>query len=245
MYGPEETELPVDGFEVNKRLPAGFLNAMTTRLGRFGARRVDENEDEARTALTQIRGLVKQIDDAVGRILERINLNRSVVFFTSDHGDYSGHRGMLGKVPWIPFDDLARVPLVVAGYDVFGGRRVFDLVQNCDFALTCLDYAGVEVPEGVFDTRSLRSLLRDRARPEDRDRAVLCATTMGWPMIRRGAFKYIVHILSKPSVLFDLEHDPAETVSVLDDAKYRSAADDLSSLLEHELARGVPDVPNF
>jgi arylsulfatase len=245
MYRPEETELPVDGFDVNKRLPAGFLDAMTARLGRFGARRVDENEEEARTALMQIRALVKQIDDAVGRILERIDLTRSVVFFTSDHGDYSGHRGMLGKVPWIPFDDLARVPLVVAGYDVLGGRRVLDLVQNCDFALTCLDYAGIEVPERLFDTRSLRSLLRDRARSEDRDRHVLCATTMGWPMIRRGSFKYIMHVLSKPSVLFDLEHDPGEAVSVLDAPECRSVAEELSSRLDEELARPVPNLPNF
>src|SRR5437667_4685768 len=185
---------------------------MTTRLGRFGARRVSDDEVEARQALTQIRALIKQIDDAIGRILDRIDLDRSIVFFTSDHGDYSGHRGMLGKVPWIPFDDLAKVPLVVAGHDVVGGGRVSELVQNCDFALTCLDYAGVDPPRSTFDTRSLRPILNDRPRPENLDRAVLCATTMGWPMIRRGALKYILQVLSDPGVLFDLEHDPGETV---------------------------------
>ena len=245
MYPAEATELPADDFDVNKRLPAGFLDAMSTRLGRFGARRVCENEAEAREALTQIRALIKQIDDAVGRILDRIDLARSVVFFTSDHGDYSGHRGMMGKVPWIPFDDLARVPLVVAGHDVIGARRVTELVQNSDFALTCLDYAGIEMPPDVLDSRSLRPLLRVAPRPEDRDRAVLCATTMGWPMIRRGPHKYILHVLSNPNALFDLDRDPGETVSVLDDPAYRSVADELLSLLEHELARGVPDMPSL
>jgi choline-sulfatase len=245
MYEPREAELPPDGFEVNKRLPAAFLEAMTTRLGRFGARRVDENDEEARAALTQIRALIKQIDDALGRILDHIEMKESLVFFTSDHGDYSGHRGMLGKVPWIPFDDLGKVPLVVAGHDVVGGRCVPELVQNCDFALTCLDYAEVEVPGTAFDARSLRPLLDERPRQEDLDRAVVCATTMGWPMIRRGSLKYIRNVLSDPAALFDLDQDPGETVSVLNDPAYSSAGDELSSLLEQELARDVPDLPNF
>jgi arylsulfatase len=245
MYAADRTELPADDFDVNKRLPAGFLDAMTTRLGRFGARRVSEDEAEARQALTQIRALIKQIDEAIGHILDRIDLSGSIVFFTSDHGDYSGHRGMMGKVPWIPFDDLARVPLVVAGPGVVGGRCVSELVQNSDFALTCLDYAAMEMPANVFDSRSLRPLLRDAPRREDHDRAVLCATTMGWPMIRRGPMKYIVHLLSNPNVLFDLDRDPGETVSVLDDPGYRSVAGELSSLLEQELARGIPEMPNL
>jgi arylsulfatase A-like enzyme len=244
----EDEELPADGFEVNKRLPAGFLRAMTSRFGRFEPRLVQQNEHEAREALGQIRALISQIDDAVGHILNHIDLTSSVVFFTSDHGDYSGHRGMMGKVPWIPFDDLAKVPLVVSGCEVVGGRRVPELVQNSDFALTCLDYAGEKVTEGVFDTRSLRSLLCDRPRPEDLDRTVLCATTMGWPMIRRGPLKYIRHLRSDPSdadVLFDLDQDPGETVSVLDAAAYQSAADEVASLLGQELARDVPALPNF
>jgi arylsulfatase A-like enzyme len=245
MYEADGTELPADDFDVNKRLPPGFLDAMTTRLGRFGARRVSEDEMEARQALTQIRALIKQIDDAIGRILDRIDLDRSIVFFTSDHGDYSGHRGMMGKVPWIPFDDLARVPLVVAGPGVVGGRCVSELVQNSDFALTCLDYAAIQMPGNVFDSHSLRPLLRDAPHPDDQDRAVLCATTMGWPMIRRGPMKYIVHLLSNPNALFDLDSDPGETVSVLDDPAYRSVASELSSLLEQELARGIPEMPRL
>ena len=92
---------------------------------------------------------MRQIDDSVGRILERVDLSDSVVFFTSDHGDYAGNRGLLRKIPWIPYDDLARVPLVAAGRDVAGGRRSGQLVQSCDIPLTLLDYAGVTPPPGV------------------------------------------------------------------------------------------------
>ena len=45
------------------------------------------------------------------------------------------------------------VPLLVAGHGVAGGRRVTDLVQSSDFALTALDYAGIEPPIDDFGTR--------------------------------------------------------------------------------------------
>ena len=115
----------------------------------------------------------------MGAVLERIDLDSTQVGFTSDHGDYAGHRGLLRKTPWIPFDDLARVPFVVAGPGIAGGRRVTSLVQSCDFALTCLDFAGVKAPQGIdFDTRSLRPLLSTRLRP--RTSIVPCSRRRRW-----------------------------------------------------------------
>lgn len=243
MYDPDGTALPADGFVVNERLPPVFRNALARTDGPYAPQHLKGREEEARRWLRRTRQLIRQIDDAVGEILEEVDLSRSIVFFTSDHGDYAGHRGMLKKVPWIPFDDLARVPLVVAGQGVVGGRRVSTLVQNCDFALTCLDYAGVEGARRAFDTESLRPLLADGPGAARDDRRVLCATSAGWPMVRRSNLKYVVEERSASAVLFDLAQDPAETVSVLDDPSYRAEAEDLGRFLEQELGRGIPDLP--
>ena len=142
-FDEADTALPEDGDEVNARLPGSALQRRRIGDGRLRAWHVKGNEALARGTLTRVRAVVSQIDDAVGRILELVDMTQSVIFFTSDHGDYAGHRGLLQKNPAIPFDDLARVPLVVAGFDVVGGRRVSSLVQSCDFSLTCLDYAAV------------------------------------------------------------------------------------------------------
>ena len=242
MYDPQDVDLPSDGFDVNQRLPKPFLDAMLEGVGLFSAYRVDHNDQLAKQWLTAVRALIRQIDDSVGRILGHIDSSSSVVFFTSDHGDYAGHRGMLKKVPWVPFDDLAHVPLVVSGYDVIGGRRETSLVQSCDFALTCLDYAGVEIPPGIFDTSSLRPHLTDTAQSWDHNRTVLCATSAMWPMARRGNLKYILDERSGEAVLFDMEADGGETVSVLDEPRYRRMADELSLVLRNELDRTVPTV---
>jgi choline-sulfatase len=245
LYDPADSRLPRTTFEVNAALPQLFVEEMTT----FGGRptpRVDPNDPGAVLEfLALVRGLVKQIDDSIGSILERLDRANSVVFFTSDHGDYAGNRGMLRKFPWIPYDDLARVPLVVAGPDVSGRRRWPDLVQSCDIALTCLDYAGVDLPPGIdFGTRSLRPLLTDAAASKDVERAVFCGTNRGWSMVRRGRYKYVRKVWTV-SALFDLADDPDESVNLGDDPAYQEILAELRGLLDDQLQLAIPELPAF
>jgi arylsulfatase A-like enzyme len=241
MYDPADSVLPAAGYEVNELLPLVFQYATSKSSTRPEA----HDPQRVRAFLSSVRGLVRQIDDALGRLVAQLHLERSVVFFTSDHGDFAGHRGLMRKEPHIPFDDLARVPFFVTGGDIAGGRRVPQLVQSCDLALTCLDYAGLEPPEGVdFDTRSLRPLLDGHPGPDDLDRTVISATTVNWPMVRRGRYKYVEHGQHKDQpVLFDLETDPLEQVNRVDDLAYRDARDELADRLRVTLAQSILDIP--
>jgi choline-sulfatase len=242
LYDPADARLPNDTAEANATLPTKFRMAFE----RFGTRvppRVDPaNPKPLRGFLTKVRALVKQIDDSVGAIARELDLDRTVVFFTSDHGDWAGHRGAMRKIPWLPFDDLARVPFFVSGAGVASGRRVASLVQSSDFVPTCLDYAGVEGPVSELDSQSLRPLLSEPPATGDDERAVVCATTMGWPMIRRGNVKYMRHGGSRVEVLFDLDEDPGETTTRHEDSAYCEVRDELSAALDAVLARGVPEL---
>jgi arylsulfatase A-like enzyme len=247
MYDPAESQLPDSGFELNTGLPKEFIQMIEKAVAGVSRQRVMPNRiepDQLRTFSATLRGLIRHIDHAVGRILEQLDLSKTVVLFTSDHGDYSGHRGLLRKAPWIPFDDLARVPLVLSAPDARGGRRVPSLVQTSDFPLTCLDYAGVDPPAGIeFDSRSLRPLAVGSAAADDDDRAVYC-TQIIWPMVRRGAFKHIVDENSGTGVLFDLERDPLESVDLSRDPQHAGALAELSALLRKTLERGVATSPS-
>jgi choline-sulfatase len=159
------------------------------------------------------------------------------VAFTSDHGDYSGHRGMLGKYPWLAFEDLVRVPLFYAGYGVTGGRVVSSFVQNYDFALTALDYAGIERAELDFDSLSVRHMLSGRGGPEDADRAVFSCTGMPWATVRHGSYKFCPHIDEQATMLFDLEQDPTESVNRAGDPRYADVQGTLAALLAQRVAK--------
>lgn len=243
MYDPADARLPAGNLDRNAGLPPQFRNAFTKFGGRVPPRIDPADPAPLRAFLTTIRALVRQIDDAIGNILHHVDLAQTLVFFTSDHGDYAGNRGVLRKAPWIPFDDLARVPFVVAGPGVDGGQRIAHLVQSSDFVPTALQYAGVDIDPRVLDTRTLTSLFATSQPAEADDRAVFSATTMGWPMVRHGRLKYIWHKGTWANVLFDLEQDPHETTNLSEEPEYRSDFEHLSALLDAALRRGQPELP--
>jgi choline-sulfatase len=233
MFDPDDARLPEGGFEVNSGPP------MVCQLALARSRTRDEATDEERLRrfLTTVRGLIKHIDDAIGRVIARLDLSSTLVAFTSDHGDYAGHRGLLRKNPWMPFDELARVPLFFAGNGVQGGHVVPGPVQSYDFALTALDFAGIETAIDDADGRSLRPLLSGGGDAADLDRSVFCAIGMGWPMVRRGAYKYFVHAQHRSPVLFDLERDPGERVNLVGDPRYAATERELAEGLAQRLAK--------
>ncbi|MFW6164046.1 MAG: sulfatase-like hydrolase/transferase, partial [Planctomycetota bacterium] len=111
-------------------------------------------------------GMVKYIDDQVGRILGRLDDlglgDNTLVIFTSDHGDMAGAHGCIGKSIGSFFDDLVRIPLAMR----FPGRirpgTVVDApVSQIDYMPTLLDYLGQPVPEDIHG-RSMRPLVEGR-----------------------------------------------------------------------------------
>jgi choline-sulfatase len=225
MYDPADAVLPADGFEQNERLPDALRTVFEGAAGPALQVRADD-EATTRNVITSIRALVKQIDDSLGRVLEAVDLDRSVVVYSSDHGDYSGHRGMLFKAPWVPVDDLVRVPLVVAGAGVASGRRVERPVQTADFPLTCLELAGIAPPTDEFVSESLVPHLA--AEPVSTpDRTLPLCTQSRWPALVHGSLKLIGDNVTGADVLFDLAADPGETIDVVADPAHRAAVDEL------------------
>ena len=177
MYDPADSRLPDEGLEVNDGLPDDFRHDLNHPPGPWAAARVPSASWLARS-LAVTRGLIRQIDDAMGPILDRLDRGRTLVAFTSDHGDYAGHRGLIRKMPWMAFEDLARVPLVIAAPDGAAGARHAEVVQNSDLALTLLDYAGVATDPEPFGSVDLRPVLRGDPAAADPDRAVVLSPSL-------------------------------------------------------------------
>ena len=152
MYDPQDSVLPPTGQEANAGLPMVFAVATAQSTTRAEA----ASASSVRRFLALVRGLVRDRRHHRSRP-GAFDVDNTVVVFTSDHGDYSGHRGLMRKNPWIPFDDLARVALIVSAPGMVRGQRITKVVQTSDIALTCLDYAGVPQPESeTFESQTLR-----------------------------------------------------------------------------------------
>ncbi|MBU6276141.1 MAG: sulfatase [Planctomycetes bacterium] len=107
---------------------------------------------------------VADVDAALGRVLaavERLHLaDDTVVIFTSDNGGTREYvaplRGGKGQL----YEGGIRVPLVIAGPGIHGGRRVDDPVSSIDIYPTVLDLTGAAPPTGhALDGQSLVPLL--------------------------------------------------------------------------------------
>ncbi len=187
-------------------------------------------------------GLIAEVDDAIGRILEELDrtgqAEDTLIIFTADHGEQLGDHGLLGKLGW--FDQSYHLPLIIADPTdaAAHGKRVEALTEAVDLMPTILDWLGLAVPracDGVPLTPWLRgetpSAWRDAVHYEYDLRG-------GWPdprkppfglevdqaamsAMRTAAWKYI-HFAAMPPVLYDLSADPQETRNVAADPAYAS-----------------------
>jgi arylsulfatase A-like enzyme len=104
---------------------------------------------------------LQAVDDLVASVVSKLGaqgvLSNTYIVFTSDNGFHHGeHRIQLGKGR--PYEEAARVPLVIRGPDVQTSSSTDKLVLNTDYFPTFMNLAGVQTPTYV-DGRSLLPVL--------------------------------------------------------------------------------------
>ncbi len=177
--------------------------------------------------------LVKQIDDEVGTLLQTLSdqglLEKTIVIFTSDHGDFLGDRGLVGKKffyePSIRIPMLVRVPGGV-------GKKSDDLVELRDITSTILSFCGVALPS-YMDSVPLPGLGLPGAK-----RMHVTGFLQGQAMVRSGAWK-LTRYANGVQELFNLEEDPQEQTNRLGDESLKSLVVELNDLLWKDLFEGT------
>lgn len=194
-----------------------FLSQRQVRPG------IDASERELRRATAAYYGMVEEVDTQYGRVLAALehagqDLDDWIIIYTSDHGEMLGQHGIWEKQKF--FEGSARVPLIIRWPRGFaGGRMESRNVNLCDLFATLCELAGIPAPEGL-DSRSLAPMLRGEPGIDwGADETISQFGTQN-VMIKRGALKYQYYGPDRPEVLFDLEADPGETRSFLEDPAY-------------------------
>lgn len=175
----------------------------------------DLSPEERRFLHRLYLGEVESVDERIGYLLRALELSgrdaETLVLVTSDHGEGFGEHGSFLHGETF-FDELLRVPLIVAGPGVRAGQRVETPVSLLDLMPTLADLLGIdglEPPTG----RSLAPLLRGEAPDElvDRDLyAVSPLRSAGTDALIRGNYKLIASENDSALELYDVVADPGE-----------------------------------
>ena len=160
MYRPD-TFLPVKRDVKEKENPNPVFDAFM----RMGVSETFSRQGVRETVLPAYMGLIKQIDDHLGRLFDWLEetekLNETMIVFTSDHGDYLGDHWMGEKEL---FHEMSvRVPLIIvdprAEADATRGTVSDAFVESIDLVPTFMEATGAPPASHRLEGRSLMPLL--------------------------------------------------------------------------------------
>jgi arylsulfatase A-like enzyme len=245
QYAPQQFPLPTTW---NDR-PQQFQKSSASRTG------AAYGEAGFREYLRCYYARVAMMDWCIGRILDALDelglSDRTLVVFTSDHGNMLGQHGMMEKSTLAFYDDLMRVPLLMRLPGSIAAGTVCEAgASSVDLAPTILDYLAAPPLKSVHG-RSLRPFLDgqpDDGRPiyGERGEPNVAGTLR---MIRTRDWKLCLPAQESKNVvtdLYQLDADPGETRNLARDASARATLRDLTTgLLEHMNSIGDHAYPRY
>lgn len=175
------------------------------------------DKDKIKYMISNYYGLIKEIDDWVGRILSTLDAHglteNTLVIFTSDHGEMLGSHGMREKNVF--YEESAHIPLLIR----LPGRIKSNITVNgyvslVDLFPTVMDY--LEMGTRKSNGKSLRGLIEGT----DLEHGKYVVTEWDYRgdtepnyMIVKDGWKLILPYSEKSTVLnamYDLNTDPYE-----------------------------------
>ncbi len=172
--------------------------------------------------------LITGVDDVIGEMMEKLkNLGiakHTIIIVMGDNGMFLGEHGMEGK--WYGYEESIRVPLLIYDPnlpDNVTQYRAPQIALNIDIAPTILSMAGVQIPKSMQGI-NLIDLIENKI-PERTD-FFYQHYFLGSPRIPREEgvvtkdFRYMNYIEHNYEELFDVKHDPHETIQQINRSNY-------------------------
>jgi len=252
MYDEVDIPLPERREGDLEAKPPHFLRYYREGLKTSGTHEVPPStftDDHWREIIAHTYGMVTQIDDNLGRVLDCLDqeglADNTIVLFTSDHGDLLGDHGLVLKGPY-HMDGLVRVPMIwrMPGR-IPAGRRLDGLFSTADVMDTLLDILGVEPPPGTQGI-SARAYLEGSG-PAPRD-ALLVENDEEYLDLRLRTlitpdWKITVYAGQSYGELYDRRKDPGEFENLWDSPEHRDVKQALMERLMHALIEADDPLP--
>lgn len=174
----------------------------------------DFGEEQIRNLRRGYYGCVTYVDRQLGRLLDALEasgqLARTVVAYSSDHGEMLGKFGLWWKRSL--HEDSVRIPMIAAGPGFGAGARVQTPVDLHDLQASLFTATGAKRPKEWVGA-PLQGMARNDARRVVFSEFQGGGTRASGFLVRQGRWKLLYHCAA-PHLLFDLETDPEELTNL-------------------------------
>lgn len=184
--------------------------------------------------------LVEKVDAEIGKLLDAIDFDNTVVIFTSDHGDGVGAHRWNQKSAL--YEEVVNIPLIVClPGGAHSGEVREQLVSNgIDIFESICDWTGADA-EG--QGHSFRAVAENDAEGQEfivTETTFDKGVTRGW-MLRTADYKYVLYDKGKNrEQLFNMHSDRLEKHNLTGKKRYRSTLQEHRELLDRWMqAQGV------
>lgn len=190
-------------------------------------------------------GNVTLIDQLIGELLDTVRARgeweRTVVVFTSDHGELNGDHGFINKRNF--FDSVLKVPLIIRtpGMTARTGSVSNALVSLMDVGPTLAEYAGKQLEYKQFG----QSLCALTAGKTDTHRSYILSEYAGECMYMDERWKLVVNPLGQPYMLFDRQRDPQEIDNLAGDPAFAETEKELCLRLMRAIFENQTNKPSL
>lgn len=233
-HGPDWTRAPYDTMYpvADIDLPASFYKKQFPGWVKYDKR--IHSEQHMKEIMSQYFGMVKLLDDNIGKILNRLEeldiLDNTIVVFTSDHGDLCGEYHRIDK--GLPYEASAKVPFIVRWPGkIKEGLVVEETLSTIDFLPTILSIMNVQ-SSGEEDGQDASSCFLEGEAPANWDDIVFLAMdNESWLSAISGPYKLILSPRDMP-YLFNTERDPLEMENIVNNPENREIVKTLALKLK-------------
>lgn len=242
LYDPVDVPLPVRRVGELDDKPEHFRRYFEGRMihegiGRQGFNPSAITEPQIREIIAHTYGQITLLDRAVGYILDYLRDSgfddKTVIVFSSDHGELLGDHGLLFKGPFL-YEPLTRIPCLIR-VPGFGPQRNTTLFSSADLAPSLLSYIGLPLPESMLGRSrplfcesphlsNVGGVLTEYRSSEASPRLILKS-------LRTARHRLTWYVGSPEGELYDLYDDPFQFVNRYHDPHYTDIRSELMEQL--------------
>ena len=232
-HGPDKVRPPYDAMYTHM----DFEKPRTFNLDPTKAPSWAKPEKNPKLTHDQYFGMVKCIDDNVGKIITYLRendlLDKTIIVFTSDHGDLRAEHGKHNKGN--PLEASAKIPFIFYyPTKIPGGSVVETAFSTVDFSPTILSFMDKKVPSQMVGTDFSAILTNPDAKENFDDVSILrnagTDDSANWIAAVTSRYKLILSRNDEPW-LVDMDLDPDEKTNFISNPENADLVKELAKKL--------------